>query len=208
MNGGWIYSLVKPLYSVKNTQFSQCDLVVPLGYGLLSQNKLPDASEKTLREAVRITSKYGTQIAWTSADYFWPECQQEEDQIKIKKAEITGLTTAPIIARRGATNSVTEAEGIYRAVIEAGVELRSKTIVVVADWPHTRSARKIWKLIFPESNIIMISIDGKWDKSHPAFFCRSELRWLIINIIRHIALILFGMKAVSFVRHPISRKDV
>lgn len=201
-----IYRLGKSLYYLKNPQLARCDLVVPLGYGLLNRNELPDAAKKTLREAVQITSKHRVPIAWASANYFWPGCEEEENQLKVAEANVAGLNTELIIAE-GVTNTVTEAQSIRQAVIKAGIELQSKTIIVVADWPHTRSALKIWQQVFPESTIIMISIDGRWNKFHPAFFARSELRWLFINIVRHLGLMVFGMRFVSLIRHPISKKE-
>ena len=204
----WIYRLGKSLYSLKNPQISQCDLVVPLGYGILFQKKLPDAAKKTLREAFQITSQYQAQIAWANSNYFWPGCQYEENQLKLEEAENAGLTIEPIIVNEGITNTINEAQKIREAVIKTGLELQSKTIIIVADWAHARSASKIWKKVFPESTIIMTSIDGKWNESHPAFFQRSELLWLFINIFRHLALSIFGMKIVSLIHHPTSKKDV
>ena len=202
----WLYHLGKSLYSLKDPEFSNCDLVVPLGYGLINQNELPDAAEKTLRKAVQIASKYRVRIAWASANYFWPECEEEENRLKMAKVNAGGLIALPIIAE-GVANTVTEAQGIRQAVTRAGFRLQSKTIVVVADWPHARSARKIWRKVFPEAIIIVVSIEGKWDRPHPALFARSELRWLFINIVRHLGLMIFGMKFVGLIRHPISKKE-
>ena len=204
----WIYRLGKSLYSLKNLPFSRCDLVVPLGYGLLNRSDLPDAAEKTLREAVQIAYKYQVPITWANTNYFWPGCEEEENQLKIQEVNTLKwkLTTKPIIAK-GVTNTVTEAQSIRQAVVEAGVELQSKIIVVVADWPHARSARKIWRKVFPEAIVVVMSIEGKWDRSHPAFFARSELRWLFINVVRHLGLMIFGMKFVSLIRHPTSKSS-
>ncbi|MDO8574372.1 MAG: hypothetical protein Q7R86_01990 [bacterium] len=199
----WIYRLGKSLYSLKNPQFSHCDLVVPLGYGLFNRNELPSAAKKTLREAVQIALKYKVPIAWASANFFWPGGEEKENRLKVSEAKANGLIVMPIITK-GITNSVTEAQSIRQAIIDAKIESQSKTIVVVADWPHARSARKIWRKVFPEAIIILVSINGKWNnKLNPIFFGRSELRWLFINIVRHLALIILGIKIVSLFRHPI-----
>lgn len=175
---------------------------MPLGYGLLRRHRLPDAAEKTLQEAVRIASRCQAPLAWASSNYFWPGCEEEENRLKTQEVNALGLTSKPIIAE-GITNTVTEAQSIREAVTGTGYELLSKTIVVVTDWPHARSARKIWRKVCPESIIIVVSIEGKWEKSHPAFFQRSELRWLLINLVRHVGLTIFGMKFVSLIHHPI-----
>jgi hypothetical protein len=198
----WLYSLAKLVYSLKVAKLSGCgdvDLVVPLGYGLLNTHKLPDAAKETIRQAIIISNRYQAPIAWANADYFWLGAEEEENRLKLQEAHLWGLTSRPIIAH-GVANTVTEAQSIRRAVIEDGH--RFKKIVVVADWPHARSVRKIWRKVFPESKILVISIEGKWDKTHPAFFLRSELRWLFINLVRHVGLMIFGMKFVSLMRHP------
>lgn len=195
---------IKSLYGLKNSPFSHCDLVVPLGYGLLNRDKLPDASEKTLQEAIRIVANHQTPIAWASANFFWSGCEEEENRIKLTKVHDARLTTVPIIAE-GVFNSVTEAQNIRQAVIKAGIELQSKTIVVVADWAHARSARRIWRKVFPESTIIVLSIEGKWDKSNPVRFARSEFRWLLINVVRHLGLRIFGLRFVGLIHHPIRK---
>lgn len=207
MIGEWVYRLCELFYRPKDSKFSRCDIVVPIDYGILFQKKLPDAGKKTIREAVRIASDHQVLIVWASANFFWPGCQQEEDALRIEEAKIAGLTANPIISRKGTTNTITEAENIREAIIEASIELRSKIIVVVANWPHARSVRKIYKRIFPESTIAVRSINGQWNESHPAFFGRSELRWLLINIFRHLALILFGIRIVRLAKQPIIKGD-
>ncbi|MFH1780775.1 MAG: hypothetical protein ABH841_02125 [Candidatus Nealsonbacteria bacterium] len=196
--------IIRRLYSLKNPKFFYCDLVVPLSYGLLNQNKLPDAAKETLREAVRIASQHRAPIAWANSNYLWPRCEEEENQLKVAEANIAGLITAPIIAG-GVTNSITEAQSIRQTVIKKGLDLQFRKIAVVVDWPHARSALKIWKHVFPESTIIVISVNGNWHEDHPCFFQCSEARWLLINIVRHFALILLGMKTVSLFHQPMRR---
>lgn len=203
MVGRWIYRLARSIYSLKNSQFSSCDLVVPLGYGLLNRNTLPDAAQKTLKEAVRIATEHQVPLAWASANYFWLGCEEQEGRLKMAEANAVGLSTLPIVAE-GVTNSVTEARSIRRAISKTGLKFQCNVIVIVADWPHARSARKIWREVFPESVIAVVSIDAQWNESHPAIFARSEWRWLFINVVRHIALIILGAERVSRLpHHPI-----
>ncbi|MFH1780861.1 MAG: hypothetical protein ABH841_02565 [Candidatus Nealsonbacteria bacterium] len=197
-----IYGFFKSFYGLKNIPFTHCDLVVPLGYGLLNHNKLPDASEKTLREAVKIANQYQAPIVWANVNYLWPECAEAENRLKTEKARLAGLTSAPIIVQ-GVTNSVTEAQNIRLTLEQTSISiLQSKTIIVVADWPHARSARMIWREVFPESTVIIKSIYGRWNEHHPCFFQRSESRWLIINLIRHLALIILTAEGISRFRQP------
>lgn len=160
--------------------------MIPLGHGLLSQKQLPDAEKKILQEAARIVLEYQAPVAWANADYFWSGCEKEENELKIKELKSAGVTIAPIIGE-GVVDTVTESRSIRKAVIKAG--LQSKIIVVVTDWPHTRRARRIFKKAFPESTIIMRSIEGEWNEGHSNFLARSNMRWLLANIFYHILLI-------------------
>lgn len=186
-------------------------IVVPLGYGLLLNNELPDASEKTLEKAVKISFENQALIAWTSANYFWPRCQAQEDEIKVKVAENADLKNPPIIGKEGATNSVTEAEDIRQALFEARIELKDTIVVIVADHPHAKSAEYIWRRVFPESIIAITTVEGEWNnKLNPAFLARSKKRWLFANFLRYCVLRIpfVGMKLAKRMKHPISKKGV
>ena len=200
----WLYRIIKFCYYLKDQEFTQCDLVVPLGYALLPQKELPDAEEKILGEAARIALEYQTPIAWVSADYLWPGCDEEENRLKINELRSAGVTIAPIIGE-GVIDTVTEAQSIKKVVAEAG--LQPRTIVVVTDWPHARRARRIWKKAFPESTIIMRSVEGKWDKSHPNFSARSNMRWLLANIAYHFLFIVVREKGTVLLAGLLRRKD-
>jgi len=184
--GDWLYRTIKSFYHLRNQEFTRCDLVVSLGYGLLLQKQLPDVEEKILGEAARIVLEYQAPIAWVSANYLWPGCDEEEDRLKINELRFAGVTVAPIIGE-GVIDTVTESQSIKKAVVEAGIQ--PKTIVVITDWPHARRARIIWRKVFPESTIIMRSVEGEWNKDHPNFLARSNMRWLLANMIYHVLLI-------------------
>lgn len=202
----WLYSPIRAIYGLRNHPgfLVWGDLVVPLGYGLLRSNELPDAARETLREAVRISNEYQIPIAWASSNYFYPGCDTKEDSLKIEEALRAGLRRVPIIGE-SVTNTMTEAQSIRQAITKADLELEFGTIIVVVDWPHARRARKIWRKVFPEAKIHMVSVEGKWEKSHYVSVQRSELRWLFINIVHHITLTIFGTKSVSRLHYPVSK---
>lgn len=182
-----------------------CNLVVPLSYGILSSEKLPDASKKTLYTAVQIALQYDVPIVWASTNYFWDGCWEEENELKLQEVKQAGFINNPIISKYGLTNTITEAQNIRRSLMDATINPR--TIVVVADRLHGRSAKLVWKQVFPESTIVIRSVNAKWNENHVIFFGRSYCRWLLINILRHIALLLFGIKLVGRLpTHPISKR--
>ena len=196
----WLYRL----YSVKEKPIQRCDLVVALGYGLLEEGHLPDAAKKSIEKAVSIANRYNVRLAWASSNYFWPGSDETEDKLKWEQARVFGLSDPPIMAG-GVTNTVTEAQAIKEAVED---ELKGKTVVVVADWIHSPSVVKVWKHVLPEMSIVLSIVRGSWNEPHLAFFQRSELRWLLINIFRHLALMILGTRVVSLIHQPTSKKGV
>lgn len=194
----WLYRLVRLVYGLRNSKIESCDLVVPLGYGWTVENELPDAERKAILEAAQIARKYRAKIAWSSSMIFWLGCKEREDEEKTKLLR-TKISELPIIAS-GSTNSVLEAQEIRLAVLNSG--LNPKNIVVVLDWPHARSAKRIWEKTFPDSKIATRSIEGRWDSSHRVILQKSKSRWLFVCILRHLALIFLGMGWVSRIQHP------
>ena len=196
---GWLYRV----YSIKNSDFSRCDAVVALGYGLLKNKKLPDAEKKTLAEAVRIASKFNVLIVWANSGYLYSGCAEEEEALKQAEINSMGFSAGQVkLLPEGVTNTVTEAEGIRSVLSDAG----SKTIVVVADWAHSKSARLIYRKIFPKADIVMRVVEGQWNEDHLISLARSNFRWLFINVVRHLALRILGLKLVSRVKHPVENR--
>jgi len=191
---------VKSLYGLKDNAVSDCDLIVPLGYGLDKLEELPDPSIKTLKAVARIAILQGEVIAFASSNYFWAGSDEYENSLKIKYLLSLGVEKRVVVAK-GITNSVTEARNILNSVIKNNIPHRR--ILVVCDWMHARGARIIWKKIFPGSRILIVSVDGKWDKHHVASLQQSSFRWLLACILRHVALILLGPNMVERIRHPL-----
>lgn len=204
MIGTGICRVVRFFYDLRNQKISHCNIVVPLGHGLLSKNKLPYTEKKILQEAVRIASEHQAQIIWASANYFWPGCKEQEDRLKLEAIKDYGFISSPIFAE-GILNTVEEAKAIRKAITRSGIDFQKRTLVIVTDWPHVRRARIVFRKIFPESNIVMQSVEGHWNEFHPNFFARSDLRWLFINIVQH-TLLIFGIKISSKLKQPFTKK--
>lgn len=202
-----LYQLTRPLYGMKKPKFSNCDFVVPLAYALINEEELPEISKKVLQQASKTALKYQAQIAFSSVGYFWDGDTQQENALKSKQIRIFGFTHKPITTEKGCTNTLTEMQNVREAIISAGYELNNKTIVFVADWLHARSALKVCKHVFPEATLFIKSINDEWaEPNHPSFFLRSKLRWFLINLIRHMALIVLGFKIVGLIKQPTNKK--
>ncbi len=190
--------LVRRFYGLPQPEIKQCDLIVPLGYGLTVHNTLPGAEINVLREAVHLAKRYEARVAWASSKYFFHGSKDEEDKRKLSLLAEYGITN-PLIAR-GITNSVTEAREIRAAVLRRGI--KPHTIVVVLNWPHARSARLIWKETFPDANILMYSVEGEWNRYHRATLQRSNGLWLFACILRDLTLRIKGLEWVAQRQHP------
>ncbi|MBI4709165.1 MAG: hypothetical protein HY764_03120 [Candidatus Portnoybacteria bacterium] len=199
----WWYRLARKLYGVPDSEILKCDVVVPLGYGLNRRHELPAASIDTLLQAMIIANNLNATIVWASANYFWPGCDKEEDKEKdyfLQEWKFTGKR----IMTGGVTNSVTEAEAIRRAINKA--DIQSQYIALVCDWPQTRSARLIYRKVFPESEILIWNVNTDWDEEcneMVIFLTRSNARWLFANILRHLMLRLMPFKWVAKIKQPL-----
>lgn len=200
MAAKWWYRLARLIYGLEDEQFSRCDIVVPLGYGLTKDGKLPDGAKKTFIMAAIVAAKFNSSLAWASSNYFWPGCKEQEDTEKSALLESLNFNLPRIIAE-GITNSVSEARKIKKALVREKV--MAQIIVVVCDWLHARSAKLIWEKIFPDAEITFLSVEGKWGKTHAAILQQSDFRWLITCILRHLALILLGVERVANFQHPV-----
>lgn len=194
--------LIRSLYGLRNRKITKCDLVVALGYGLTQQNRLPDAEIEVLLKAGKIAQEYDAILVWASSNYLFKGSDEIENTEKCAFLEAREFFPKQLIVAPPITNSVTEALEI-RDHLEC-LKLDISSIVVVLHWAHARSARIIWKKVFPKKKIIIESVDGEWDESHRADLQRSNLKWLGACILRHGALRILGMRWVAARKHPIT----
>jgi hypothetical protein len=195
------YGLARLVYSLPHSgDYDGCDLVVPLGYGLTKTNELPDATRLTLLTAACLADTYHAKIAWSNSNYFGPGCQEleNEQKLQILKRLDKSLASPPIVPDTGISNSVSEAREIRDALA-----FTPKKIMVVLDWPHGRSALKIWEKTFPDSKIVIRNIDSSWDSSHRAVLQRSNFLWLSSCLLRHFALTVMGLDKVAKIQYKI-----
>ncbi|MDO8492730.1 MAG: hypothetical protein Q7S34_03770, partial [bacterium] len=154
-----------------------------------------DAARKTTATAARIAILAKTApLVICNVNYFGEDKMQAEDAAKRKIIELQQFN-GKIIVAKPCQNSVTEARNIKRALLEAGVN--PKKITVVCDWPHAWSTRIIWRRTFPGVRIQIWSVAAQWDSSHFVPAQRSNLSWLITNILRHGALVVMGLDWVA-----------
>ncbi len=175
------------------------DLVVPLDYAALNGTKiLPDAEIAGLKKAADLI-KTGTanHIAWASTNYCRVSVHDIEKE-KINFLDSLGISKTTIQTMVECTNTITEAENILKAHPDA------KRIIIICDWRHARRAQRVWKHFF-KGELGVMTTDASWNEDHPSFWCRSNIRWLLGNLIHHTLLIVRGMDSLRNVVHQVQK---
>lgn len=194
----WITETVAKFWQYKEEQLLNPDIVIPLGYGLVSPNELPEDEKMVLKKTAEIKNLFPrAKIAFASTGHFWYNCKEQEDRLKIKFLTKLGLKNLNdvIVAKEEILNSIDEAKEIKIALDK--LDVKPKEIIIIAERMHTRSAYKIYKHFFPETKIIIRNIKGALNQQNPEIHRKSELRWLFANIIRHILFCIFKEKIIK-----------
>ncbi|MDO8591851.1 MAG: hypothetical protein Q7R60_02955 [bacterium] len=193
-----IYWFARKIYGLSDDErVNDCNVVIALGYGFSSKG-LPDAAQKTTKTAAQIAKQANVPLVICNVNYFGEDKMRAENTAKrkiIKQQQFVGK----IILAKPCQNSVTEARNIKQALLEAGVN--PQTITVVCDWPHARSTRIIYKKTFPNSTIRIVSVNANWDENHLVPAQQSNLKWLIANFKRHAALRVIGLNLVAKIQY-------
>lgn len=191
----WMY---EPTHSRLNGSY---DLVIPLDYGTLTDKKiLPKATLAGLEKAISLVKEgVAHRIAWASMNLFGVPLGNV-NQEKAKLLESYGLSLSKVHSMVDCTNTITEAEQIIQNA--AGLS----RIIVICDWRHARRAKLIWQHFF-KGDLAFVTTNTTWDESHSSILCRSDLGWLVGNLIHHPLILLMGVGNVRKVRHPVANPN-
>lgn len=190
-------SLFMKFWGIKNDVLNNVKFVVPHGYGLLSRDRLPNAAKKTIKQTAKVLKEFPqAKVFLTNSNYLWPESEQNEFRLKLEEFTKRGVAQKSIVNGGGIANTIEEVE--KAAEYLARQKLNHDEILIVVDQMHARRARQIWKKIFPNGNIKIRNVKGRWQEGHPAVFQRSELRWLLTNVLFYIAFFFIGVKLGKF----------
>lgn len=197
----WIVKLIMKFWGLPDDLLENPEIITPHGYGLISSTELPDASQKIILEASKIAKEFPeTRIVFASSNYFWEGHQEQEDNARLSLLVENGVSRERIVITEGISNTVQEVLAVLSKLRELGYN--NKEIVVIVDQVHARSSKLIWEKLIPEAKIKIRSIKGLWDYRHPSLFQKSEARWLLVNILRHLSFMVFG-KRIANLHHII-----
>ena len=181
-------------------------IIVPLGYTLKNSGALPDASLKTLLKVAEISEMIPeSKIFFVPANVLGPEAQETEARLRIVLLEKEGIPLDKIICvKEGVSSTFGEARAALSYVQSISSNEKDDlrrygrhiSLVVIADWPHARRAKKIFKLVFRKKNgvrIFVMSVEGEWNGNHPSV--KSSRSWLIGNFLHYLAVCVLGERA-------------
>ncbi|MEK9209490.1 MAG: hypothetical protein AAB926_01530 [Patescibacteria group bacterium] len=145
-----------------------------------------------------------SEIFFVPANVLGPEALKTEIRLRLRILQAEGVSRSRIsFLRVGISSTFGEAWEVLSYVL--GTIRRHYgghvNVMVIADWPHTRRAKKIFELIFERAmnvEVLARSVEGEWDGNHPAV--KSSRSWLIGNILHYLLVLVLGEKAERFQR--------
>ena len=173
------------------------DLIVPVSY-TTTPSRLTRATEANLRLAMFLFEHFsGARMAMSNCSY--PFAGAEVREMDLKREITLGDKPVPVIWAAPMRNSVEEAEAIKIALARCSKRYWPKHILVVTGEMHARSARIIWREVFPDAKIAIrcTPYHYEYQSDHCVKVQRSGWAWLGANLARHILLRLVGLRIRS-----------
>ena len=191
-------------YRLHDDPITRCDLIVPLGYGLLKNGSLPDATVRAFWRASALAAAHPhAVVVLVNQNYLGNGAHETERMRKLELMRRSPFSERMRIALVPCWNSISEAWSALAEANLCGADTRD--IVVICDEAHMRSAKVIWSHLFKGSRIMLSSINADWEKEHVLPFCRSPWRSLVSNITRYLLIRVFGVRLMSRFHQPVGR---
>lgn len=171
------------LWSANDNLPPHVDVIVLVSFGA-TKNGLTKGTKATLEKTLELVKQYPEARVAFGVFTLSPRPGVEE---RIKKLTFKNPIFADTIV-----STIEEAEKI-RAALPSELIIRS--IVVVTDEWHSRSAKTVWTRVWrdktPRPNIRIISISSSLtiDGDNPMIALRKHWTWALVNVLRQIFLI-------------------
>lgn len=180
------------------------DVIVPLSYCTTPQG-LTRATKENFLNAIAYWQKWPhAPISFGNTRYLFHDAAERESHFKAALLRENGVPEHSVLEAGPIMNSVEEARSINVRLSQA--DIHPARILIITGSLHARSARLIWKKIFPRTEIMIRCIDYRLEtqKDHPVFVQRSLIPWCLANVIRHTGLLIFGLTISSLFHHRAS----
>lgn len=176
------------------------EAIVPISF-VTGKESLTYATLGNMRGAVKFSKMFpDARVAWSSCSYPFPGAEEVENAYRVKMLKNERPRMEPIIAGP-MINSVDEAMKIKEKLAERGIS--PKCILLVTGELHSRSARYIWKKVFPGTRILVSCIPYTLEiqPDHPVKDQRVMWKWVLSNILRQAALRVLPLDMVRKIQH-------
>lgn len=169
------------------------DLIVPISYSILPHG-LTQATRINLDAAIDLREQFPNAfVALSNCAYTFPGAAEKEKNLRDEILRKRGIYTRYVWAE-DMNNSVQEAKRIKEAM-EMLVPMFApdpRCIVIVTCQMHSRSAKYIWRHVFPRAEILCYT--NNWiheaEPDQPVKIQRSHWLWFFGNIARQMALVI------------------
>ncbi len=171
------------------------DLIVPLSYATLA-SRLTNGSRRSLLKALQYKKRFpqATLVFSNPNHSGFDECDVRE--YELKKQLLDGVSH---ICAKTCSNSIQEAEAVRAAV----QQISPRRILVICGEVHSRSARIIWREIFPEATILIrcVPYACEYQEDHPFWIERQAMRWFFASLVRQVLLSLPFRMGIEMLRN-------
>ncbi len=169
----------------------QEDAVAAVSYGLR-----PD---RTLTSGTKAIDELATGIfAWSRASVLAygvnTHTVDPNAEMKLRAKDFGSLPSGSTLCVGTVESTIEEAERIAAELRAKGY--RPRSLVVVTGACHSRTARWVWKKVFPKTQVFVrsISLYEEVDPENPMVFLRNGWTWFGVNIARHLVFRLLGYR--------------
>lgn len=201
---GWLVKKWADLPELKTT-VENPDIIAPLGYGVLSNNRLPLATAGNLEKAVLARKRFPRAlIVFGNSSH----CFKGSDIVESKRKRLwlasedanwSYLDVGPII------NTVIEAERIKSAL--NGKKIYPTEIVLITGQMHARYAVLVWKRTFPGAKIALAVTPyyNEYESGHIIKLQRSKYILFPVRIVQYVLARFFGLGFFRKIQHPVTK---
>jgi hypothetical protein len=175
---------------------SGADLIVPLSYTTLRDRLTNGTHQGIMRAFVYARQLPQATLAFSNASHAFPGSERVE--YFAKKLYLLGI---PHICAASCINSVQEAENI-----KAALPFSPKKILIVCGEVHSRSARIIWRQVFPDAEIRIscMPFAYEYQRDFPFFVERYAWIWFAASLAREVLLRTLGPERMRALKHNAS----
>ncbi len=167
------------------------DVVAAVSYGLRPDRTLTSGTEAINKLAIRAFnwSRARTLVYGVNTHTVDPVVE-----MRLRAEDFESIPRDFTLCVGRVESTIEEAEHIATGL--RAVSRFPRSLIVVTGACHSRTARWVWKKVFPKTRVFVrsIPIDEELDSNSPMVFLRNGWTWLGINVARHVVFRIIGYR--------------